>query len=246
MVFLGFVFGTWLSVRRAARAGVASETILDLIMWILFSSIAGARLTYVLTHLDEFQGRWLDVISPIQSDGTIGIAGLVLLGGVAAAIPVSVWFLKRKRVPVMQALDILIPALAFGIAIGRVGCLLNGCCFGVPTKLPWGLVFPDTCLAGMTYAHQSIHPTQLYAIIYSSAIGLFLLWRTPRKAFEGELFALFLALYGVARFLNETVRYYREGMILLRFGSFELTLSMMISALLFGVGLALLIRNRKP
>ena len=243
MVFLAFAFGVWLGTVRAKKVGIPPGKVIDLTMWILVSSLIGSRLLYVLTHLDEFRGRWIDVISPFQSDGTIGIAGLVILGGVALAIPVSWYYLKRQAIPFSKMADVMIPSLAFGIAIGRVGCLLNGCCFGLPTELPWGIVFPETCYAGSVFPDQHIHPTQVYAIIANAVIGVLLLLRTPHKKFEGELFWLFFLLYGPYRTLVETGRYYRDSMILFDVGVFNFTISMLISILLILFALFMLVRG---
>ena len=245
MVFLAFAVGAWLGSVRERRVGIPSGTVMDLTVWILISSLLGARLTYVFAHLDEFQGRWLDVINPIQSDGTIGIAGLVLLGGVATAIPTAAWYLKRKGIPFLKMMDVLIPSLAFGIALGRIGCLLNGCCFGRVTALPWGMLFPADCLAGYYFPNQRLHPTQLYEFIYCVAIAAFLLLRTPRRRFEGELFYWFLTLYGIARFWNESIRYYTPKLIPLHLGTLQVTGSMLLSAAMTLIGGYYLFRGFK-
>lgn len=245
MIFFAFTTGTWLAMRRAKAVGIKSEIVVDLVIWILISSLLGARTLYVFTHLNEFRGRWLDTISPIQSDGSVGIAGLVVLGGVIAAVPTTWYYLKKKNIPFPKMLDVLTPAYALGMGIGRVGCLLNGCCFGEPTKLPWGIVFPSTCIAGSVYPNTAIHPTQIYAVLYNLLIALILILRTKSKKFDGELFYLFLIFYGVFRFLNESVRYYRESMILAHFGDFGFTISMGISLILALGGLLMLMRGYK-
>ena len=225
---------------------VDSALVMDLVVWILISSLIGARFTYVIFHLNEFQGRWLDTVSPIQSDGSVGIAGLVVIGGIVFAVLTSIWYLRRKNIPIFKMMDIMIPSLAFGIGLGRVGCFFNGCCYGHPTESFFGIIFPATCLAGSTFPGQEIHPTQIYALVYSFIIGILLLLRTGSKRFNGELFSLFFIGYGIARFSNETLRYYREGMILTKFGSFSITLSMLLSMLMLSLGIILYIRLDKP
>lgn len=247
MVFTGFALGTWLSMRQARKAGLDPNVIIDVVMWILISSIIGARLTYVAFHPDEFAGRWLDVVNPFQSDGRIGIAGLVVLGGFVTAVPAVWWFARRRKLSTLFLLDILAPGAALGIGLGRLGCFLNGCCFGHPTDLPWGVVFPTGCMAGAFYPHQPIHPTQLYEFIYSLGIAAFLLWKSRQIRFQGELIVLLLILYGFFRFGNETVRYYETSMVLFTTGTFRLTLSMLISSLMVVSGVIIWIhksRNR--
>jgi phosphatidylglycerol---prolipoprotein diacylglyceryl transferase len=243
MMFIAFALGVLLSVHRAKREGIQSQFVMDLTVWLMVGGLAGARIAYVLFHFDEFSGRWLDIISPIQSDGTIGIAGLVVLGGVIAGAGVAYWYTKRNNIPFLKVLDIMIPALVFGIAIGRIGCYLNGCCFGHPTDLPWGVTFPNNCYAGMVFVDEKIHPTQLYATLFNVLIGLFLLASTNYKKFEGELFFWFLTLYGIFRFGNETLRYYRSGMILYSSGDYFFSISMLITTLMTITGLVMLIKG---
>jgi len=243
MVFLGFALATWFATLRGKKEGFAPNVVMDLVVWILVSSLIGSRAMYVMFHLNEFHGRWLDIISPIQSDGTIGIAGLVFLGGVLTAVPVSAWYMHRKGIPFLKMIDVMIPALALGMGFGRIGCFLNGCCFGVPTDQPLGMIFPSNCIAGGVFSGIHIHPTQLYAIIYNFSIMVILTLRTPYRRFTGELFYMFLALYGIARFLNETVRYYQSSMIPLHIGSIDITISMIITFIMFITGLAMLVRE---
>lgn len=240
MIFLAFVLSMWLAIIRAKKVGIAGNVVMDLTIWLLISGLAGARATYVLFHLNEFSGHWIDVISPIQSDGTIGIAGLVVLGGVLAGIPAAWFFLRRRGIPFLKMIDILAPSLALGIAIGRIGCFLNGCCFGNPTDLSWGVIFPATCYAGSVYPNTAIHPTQLYSTMSNLVIVIILLIRTPYRKFIGELSFLFLVLYGLFRFLIETMRYYRPSMIFTDFGDFHLTISMVISVAMCITGIILL------
>jgi len=243
MVFLGFAFGVWLGTVRARKVGIPPAKVMDLTMWILIGSMVGARLMYVLFHLDEFKGRLLDIISPIQSDGTIGIAGLVVLGGVIFAVPAAWWYLKKQNIPFLKMMDVMVPSLAFGMVIGRLGCTLNGCCFGLPTDLPWGIIFHENCYAGSVFPHQSIHPTQIYTIIYCAVIGAILLLRSSHKRFEGELFYLFFLLYGPARYINETVRYYRSSMVLFHIGDYRMTISMLVSVAITVVAFILLYKG---
>ncbi|NQT33892.1 prolipoprotein diacylglyceryl transferase [bacterium] len=243
MFFLAFVFGVWLGTVRARKVGIAPGKVMDLTMWILVGSLVGARSSYVIFHLGEFRGRWLDIINPFQSDGTIGIAGLIVLGGVLLAVPAAWIYLKKNNIPFLKMMDVMVPSLAFGMAIGRIGCFLNGCCFGLPTDMPWGVVFPETCYAGSVFLHQHIHPTQLYAILFTGLLGTVLLLRTPYKRFEGELFFLFFLIYSPYRFLVEIVRYYRDSMILLDLGTINFTVSMLMSMVIFVAAVILLVKG---
>jgi len=246
MMFFALIIGVWISIKRAKKAGIAPDTVMDLTVWLLISGLVGARLTYVLFHLDEFSGHWLDTISPIQSDGTIGIAGLVVLGSILGAFPAAVIFLRRRKIPFWKMIDILAPGLVIGMGIGRIGCFLNGCCFGLPTDLPWGVVFPSTCFAGHVSGGQPIHPTQIYDMLGDFLIAGILIRRTPKMKFDGELFMLFMVIYGVFRFFIETIRYYGEdALVLFHMGSVAFTFSMLISLAMAVTGLWFIIRGKE-
>ncbi|MBU0691132.1 prolipoprotein diacylglyceryl transferase [bacterium] len=248
MMAIAFALGIWIATRRAPQRGIEAKFILDMAVLTLIFSLVGARATYVFTHLDEFRGHWIDTISPIQSDGKIGIAGLVLLGGVVAGFAAAYVIAKRKRVGFLTITDILIPSLALGIGIGRIGCFLNGCCPGSPGECTWCMVFPEESLTGSIYPHIHVHPTQLYETVAMFCVFGFLLWfdRKPRPL--GMLTGLFLVLYGVWRFYLEGLRWYEEGMIVTNIGDMRITVSRVISAamVIAGVFLYLKVKNKPP
>lgn len=243
MIFVAFAFGLWLGTKRGVKAGISANHIMDFTVWMMVSSLIGARLAYVITHWSEYAAHPLDAISPIQSDGTIGIAGLVVLGGVIFAIPTAWYFARRRNIPFLKLTDVMMPSLAFGLAIGRIGCFLNGCCFGLPTELPWGVEFPTTCLAGSQFPHDHIHPTQVYDFLYNAVIGLILIYWTQRKKRDGDLFALFLALYGFGRFWVENFRFYPESGRLFDVSGLQITGSGLVSLAMCAAGIYLLSRT---
>ena len=237
MITLAFIFGVLLSSWRAKRRGYPKNFIQDLAVVLLLSSVLGARLLYILTHLEEFAGQWWRTIVPIQNDGTIGIAGLVLLGGVLAGLPVGIWYTRRKGQSVSRTMDVVAPSLALGIAIGRVGCLLNGCCFGKPCDAPWAIHFPADSWPSYMYHGLALHPTQIYSLSWNLLIALFLLLYDRGRHASGQLFALFLILYGPGRFVVEFFRYYEQSMKLFALGSWQVTVSQLISLAMLGSGI---------
>lgn len=144
--------------------------------------------------------------------------GLTYYGGLFGATAAAVVLLRRDRFPFWKAADMAGFAIPLGLAFGRMGCLLAGCCFGAPTSLPWGLSFPPRSPASeeQAKAHllesarmwsEPVHPTQIYESAASLGISAFLFfWLLPRKRYDGQVFAAFLALYAVARFLVEILR----------------------------------------
>jgi phosphatidylglycerol:prolipoprotein diacylglycerol transferase len=237
MMMTAFLAGIWLAVRRGRERGISREFVESLSTVILVSSMIGARGLYVLTHLDEFRGNWLAVINPVQPDGNFGIAGLVLLGGVLAAIPTTLWYTARKGHSVWDVVDLLSPSLALGMAIGRVGCLLNGCCYGQACGCAWAITYPE---GSHLHALGPVHPTQAYLILGDLLLMAALLWAARRRAFPGQIFALFLVLYAPLRFTVEFLRDYEPSMIIGHLGAWSVTTSQLISLGMLLSGLALL------
>ena len=135
MVVLGFIAAIWLIRRLSKGLGHNPEHITNAALYSLVSGILGARLFYVVHHFDQFEGRLLYVFA-------VWGGGLELLGGVFLAIAVIIAYLKINKLPIRQYLDILAVALMLALAFGRVGCFLNGCCFGKPTQSFIGVIFP--------------------------------------------------------------------------------------------------------
>ncbi len=144
--------------------------------------------------------------------------GLTYYGGFLGA-SLAAWFLlKRDRFPFWKAADLAGFAVPLGLAFGRMGCLLAGCCFGAESDVPWALSFPPRSPASETQfkAHvlgsvrmwsHPVHPTQIYESAASLGIAaVCMLLVQPRKRYDGQVFAAFLALYAVARFLLEILR----------------------------------------
>jgi phosphatidylglycerol---prolipoprotein diacylglyceryl transferase len=178
--------------------------------------------------------------------------GLTYYGGLVAA-SIAAWFLlRRDRFPFWKAADMAGFAIPLGLAFGRMGCLLAGCCFGATCDLPWAVSFPWRSAAseGQFKAHLlptskmwslPVHPTQVYESLASLAIAAFcLLWVHPRKRYDGQVFVSLLALYAVARFLLEIVRRDDRG------GMIGLSTSQLIGLALLGVAAAIhAIRGRR-
>lgn len=198
---LSFALGIWLAGVRAEKRGIPTERITDVSLIIIVVTILGARGLYVAAHWEQFQGRWLDVFRTWEG-------GLTMYGGAVPAVIVGMWFLRRWGIDAWKAADAMTPSLALGLGLTRVGCFLSGCCFGKPTDLPWGVVFPTECYAGSVHPGVPLHPAQLYASAVGFVLFGILLAVDRRSLPTGRLFLLFLALYAAARFLLDLVREY--------------------------------------
>lgn len=198
---LSFGLGIWLAGRRAEKRGIPAERITDVSLVIVLATVIGARGLYVAAHWEQFAGRIGDIFRTWEG-------GLTMYGGAVPATILGMWYLKRAGVDMWKAADAIAPSMAIGLGFTRIGCFLSGCCFGTPTDLPWGCVFPEGSHAASVFPGQSIHPAQLYASAAGFAIGGFLLWLDRRRLPTGSIFLLFLALYAVARTLLDLVRTY--------------------------------------
>jgi len=246
MMMAAFATGIFSIIHRAKKSGIDSGVMWDLSLVILFSSLIGSRLLYVITHIEEFRGNWFAIVNPVQPDGRIGIAGMVLLGGVVTATIAAIIFLKRRKLDVWQFADIVAPALALSMGIGRLGCFANGCCFGNPTDSFLGVVFPPDSPAGSHFYGIAVIPTQLISFCWGIAFFVILLYLDRIKKFNGFTFSLFLIGYSIFRILIDTIRYYDEADILIHTESLRITVSQSISAgmILFGVILFFRLKGR--
>jgi phosphatidylglycerol---prolipoprotein diacylglyceryl transferase len=239
LLAISFLVGIFWAMKRGEQRGIHKDDVMDAGLWVVVSAILGSRLFYVVTHLEEFRGRWLDTISPIQSSGEIGIAGLSMLGGVVCALAAITWFCFAKKIRVLRFFDSCAPSLALGLALTRIGCFLNGCCFGKPGNQPWCMVFPDSSPAGAFLPGRHVHPTQLYSSLYDFAmLGVLLLLDRRRRA-DGVLSSVFFILYGLFRFFIDFVRFY-EASVQFKVMGFAFTYNQMISLMMAVFGVVLL------
>ena len=232
LLAVSFFLGILLASRRAPARGIASEVVFDASLVIVFAAIFGARLLYVLFHRDEMH-RFLDVFA-------LWTGGLAMYGGVLAAFAASAIYLRRRRIPFLVMADVVAPSLGLGLALTRIGCFLNGCCFGHPTTGPLGVHFPAESYVGRLFEKAAVHPTQLYSSLTGWVILLVLLAfdRKPRPT--GQLFGLYLIFDGVGRFILDFYRYYEANSYLLG----RLTVNQLICIGFFIAGIGLLVRSR--
>jgi phosphatidylglycerol:prolipoprotein diacylglycerol transferase len=199
-----------------------------------------------------YNGAWdaaKGVCHPIEADcfawAKFWAGGLTYYGGFLGA-SVAAWFLlKRDRFPFWKAADLAGVGVPLGLAFGRMGCLLAGCCFGAECNLPWALSFPpkspaseeqfkDHVIGSARMWSHPVHPTQIYESAASLGIAaVCLLLVQPRKRYDGQVFVAFLALYAVARFLLEMLRRDDRG------GGFGLSTSQWIGVALVAVAVAI-------
>jgi phosphatidylglycerol:prolipoprotein diacylglycerol transferase len=201
----------------------------------MIGAILGARAVYVATYWqEEFAGQ------PLQEIFAIWHGGLVYYGGLIGASLAGLIFLRWKKLPVWKIADVLAPSIALGSVFGRVGCLLNGCCYGRACDLPWAIRFPaDNPLHPPT---TPVHPTEAYDALLNLGLYFFLAWLFRRRKFDGQIFATYLLCYAVTR---SFVEYFR-GDYNDAHHHYGLTPGQLVSVPIFITGLALaLILSRR-
>lgn len=243
MMFLSFVTGAWIMGKQLKRYGMNPEIAWDILAWVAIGGILGAKLYYLALH---WQDLVADPVGELTSRG-----GLVWYGGLIGGITALYFQIRprpgKPRLPTAVIFDATAPALAISYAVGRMGCFLVGDDYGIYTDSPIGIAFPKGSppstagqlrLAGDTgvpaglpdSAVVTVHPTQLYEI--SLALIMFLiLWRLGRhKLKPGQLFAVFMVLYAIERFIIEFVRAKTDRWVL------GLSTSQLASIALLGAG----------
>ena len=236
MLFFAFLGGMKLAARQAKRSGVDPENIYDLALWLFIGGLVGARALYVWQYWGTRIKSWSEVYRLWEG-------GIVFYGSVIGGTLAFLNFWLRRRFPFRPTLDAIAPALALGIALGRFGCFLNGCCYGDRCDYPWAVSFPrlsppwaDQVHRGeipATAAHSlPVHPTQLYSALDGLVLLALLLTYYPLRKRDGEVMALLIVTYPVTRFIIEGLRndesVFFAGM----------TISQTISVGLFVLGLA--------
>jgi len=193
----GFAAGLLLAKSEAKRLGQNPDKIMDLAFYILISAIIGSRLLYVLTNLETF------IKDPV---GIFRIweGGLVFYGGFIAAMITAIVLLKKWNMDLWTIADLTAPSIAAGQFLGRIGCFSAGCCYGKICDLPWAIVFrnPDS----LAPVGIPLHPTQLYHAFSNLIIFFFLWFYRKRTKFKGQLFWLYILLYGITRAFVEIFR----------------------------------------
>ncbi len=243
MLAAAFFLGVLYVRRVTSRDDKPFEPFLTVAYVMIFGGIIGSRLFYVLLHLEEFAGNWTSSFNPFGSD-EFGIAGLNVYGGVVVAIIGTFVYCRFQKISTLEMFDYFAPTLGLGLALARIGCFLNGCCFGTPTDLPWGISFPPGSIPYAVYFDVHLHPSQLYSSLYGLGLFLLLHFAMKRRQFVGQIVALMFMIEAVFRFAIEYVRYYEEEM-LFHLDGIHPTYNQVMSLALFLLGLGIYIYQWK-
>lgn len=202
--------------------GYDPDHVLDMVLLLVVTGLLGSRLAYVAMF------EWQDFLThPAIFFGLTGggFSGLVWYGGFTASVLAAIIYIHIRGYSFWKIADIFAPYLALSYAIVRIGCFLNGCCYGKASDAACTVVFP-------LVDDLSRYPTQLYSSAVNFLLFAFLLWYYPRRKFSGQIFILYLLGYSIYRFIIE---FFRENSVFI--GPFSISQGYALLILLIGIGL---------
>jgi phosphatidylglycerol:prolipoprotein diacylglycerol transferase len=199
LMLIGFTAAYALLMPRARLVGIGERRVIDIFLIAIAGGLAGARARYVWERPQEFfgdAGHPRPITSAIADAIDFDRGGMVWYGGLVLAAIGIVVYARATRLRVLALGDVAAPALLLGLGIGRIGCFINGCCYGHPTDVPWA------CLHDGVH----VHPTQLYETAACAAMAGALWWFWRRRSSDGQVLFLGTVGYGIWRFINEYLR----------------------------------------
>lgn len=238
LVALAFAVGTYVTYRLALRVGLPGGRIMDLAVYCALIGMLGAKLFMFLFDWQYYAQNPGEIFTL----STLRAAG-VFQGGFLLSFAFAFWFMRQHQLPALKTADIFTPGLALGHAIGRIGCLAAGCCFGEPTNLPWAVTYTDPHADGPPL-NVPLHPSQLYEAAGNVVIFLLLLSLTRKPWRPGTLLGIYLVTYSLLRFAVEFSRKHLQD---LPFGlPFSLTQWISLGTLAVGLGILWYSRRESP
>lgn len=231
--------GLYLSVRLAPRAGLQRESVWNVGIYMALAGLVGGRVMYLLTEWRYYAENPKQIFSwsTVQAGG-------FFQGGLLLAVLVGALLIRCEKASFWALADACAPGIALGIAIARLGCFAAGCCWGKPTLVAWGVTFTDPYSARIVGVplNLALHPTQLYESALAAALLGLLLWLWGRRAFPGQVLAVFLLGYSAGRFVLEFWRDDPRGPFF--FGG-ALSTPQLVSIFLLAAGAWIWLRQRR-
>lgn len=210
MLAAAYLLGLQLAIARCKKAGLDAGRTLDLGVYLVIAALVGAKLLLLIVNFTYFRTNPDQILVLARSGG-------VFYGGLIGGMAVAIWYIRHHKLPLWTTCDMFAPGIALGHVIGRVGCLMAGCCYGLPTTVAWAVSFTDPFAAANvgTPLNVPLHPTQLYEAGAELLILVFLLaTERKRRPFPGRTFWGYMCLYAVSRFIIEFYRGDERGFIM--------------------------------
>ena len=201
MLAVGFVVCVLLMLHRAKDFNLKPEQILDLCLYVIISGIIGARVLYVLWNWNYYLENPLEIF-------LLNKGGLIFYGGFFFAAITAFLFIKKRNLSIGDVSSMLVLYLPLGHAFGRIGCFMNGCCYGRPTTAFFGVQFPASSMAEQVFGlGHIVHPTQIYSALANVIIFLLLAYFIEKgRTFKWQIVLLYMFFYGVSRLIIEFFR----------------------------------------
>ena len=198
MAACGFMIASWLLERNRDYAKLSKDQCATLLIIAMIAGILGARIFYVVQFFHQYQDNLIKIFF-------IHEGGLVFYGGFILAFVSIIFYTRKNHLDSIRVLDVFAPAMAAAHGFGRIGCFLNGCCFGRATESFWGVTAPQGTLLYMQTGGMPVHPVQLLEAGENFILAFFYCWLL-KKGKRGTVVASYLLIYGVLRCINETLR----------------------------------------
>ena len=191
----------WTRRRRGDHAGMDGARLMDFGLWLVIWALLGAKILLILVELPRYLANPGEILGTVRAGG-------VFLGGFLAAVVAAVVLLRRYSLPALPTFDVVVPSLALGQAVGRIGCLMAGCCWGSSCSLPWAITYTNPIAAENlgTPLHVPLHPFPVYSSLFNFGLYLALAALYKSRPTPGRVFATYLMAYGVGRFALEWTR----------------------------------------
>jgi phosphatidylglycerol:prolipoprotein diacylglycerol transferase len=198
MAALGFLAAVCVVQLKKKHANLKSDQISDLMLITIISGILGARTFYVIEFWSQFKNNLWEIIR-------VDHGGLVFYGGFICSMTVIIFYCRKKKLSVISVMDIVAPGVALGHALGRIGCFLNGCCYGKPGSNFMCVAYPAGSHPAEKYPGIPLHPVQLYET-FGNLIIFGIVFYFAGRLKKGMNLSLYIILYGILRFSDEFYR----------------------------------------
>lgn len=219
MLALAVLIAIWGVSRLFKQKGYDPDKVIDMVIIMVVAGLLGARIAYVLVY------QWQEFLAnpAMMFSLSEGFSGLIWYGGFICGFGAFLIYIYKHKMSFWETVDMFAPYLALGYALVRIGCFLNGCCYGEMTDSSLGVVFPY--VDGVPR-----HPTQLYSSVLNLLLFFWLIWYYPRRKFSGQILILYLMGYSAYRFV---VEFFRESLIM--YGPLTIGQVYTLVLLLFGI-----------
>ncbi len=234
MIVLGVLAVYFFTAPRVKKFGMSKDDLSNMIFYTFIAAFVGGKVFYYL------QEPGLYIAQPSKMFRNMG-SGFVFYGSLIFAVPMIIYFLRKKKIPIRAFLDVLAYVGPIVHSFGRMGCLLAGCCYGKVCDNVLGITFRNEL--SKAPLDQPLYPTQIFDIIVNLITLSLLFYMNKRKSFDGQLFLIYIVLYAIGRSIVEIFRGDAERGFVLGF----LSHSQLIALVLIGISAFFWIRwNRTP